>query len=128
MGETAPAIPPRVQVRTRDAVAHGDFLRTQALGDGFRPPGASLHRGIARDDDRVAAFDLADAGDRAEARRLTIVLIVGQQQPDFEEGRARVEQRRNALARGHFARAMLALDLGRSAARAPAALRLLPAV
>jgi hypothetical protein len=108
------------QIDDGDAVAHGDFLRAQALGDGFGPPGAGLHGGVARDDDGVAAFDLADAGDGAQAGRFAIVLVVGQQQSDFEEGRAGVEQRGDAFARGHLAGAMLPLDLGRAAARAQA--------
>jgi hypothetical protein len=108
------------QIDDGDAVAHGDFLRAQALGDGFGPPGAGLHGGIARDDDGVAALDLADAGDRAEAGGFAFVLVVGQQEADFEEGRARIDQRRDALPCGHLACAMLPLDFGLAAAGAEA--------
>ena len=65
----------------------------------------------------MAALDDADTGDRAEARRFAVVLVVGEQQPDFEEARAGIDQPGDAFARGHLAGAVLAVDFGGSAAR-----------
>ncbi len=65
-----------------------------------------------------AAFDFADAGDDACARRLAIILIVGDQQADFEERRARIEQLRDPLARRHLAGAVLFFDSLGAAAQA----------
>ena len=53
---------------------------------------------------------------RRKAGCFAIVLIVSEQQSDFEEGRAGVEQGGDAFARGHLAGAVLPLDLGRTAA------------
>ena len=63
-----------------------------------------------------AAFDLADPRDHAGSGRLAVVLVVSDQQADFEETRARVEQARDAFARGEFAGAVLLLDAFRAAA------------
>ena len=63
-----------------------------------------------------AAFDFADAGDHARRGGLAVVLVVGDEQADFEEQGAGIEQRGNALARRHLPGAMLALDAGRAAA------------
>src|SRR5581483_4441258 len=45
-------------------------------------------------------------------RRLSIVLIIGDQQSDLEEARAGIEQRSDALAGGEFPGAMLLVDSG----------------
>ncbi len=58
------------------------------------------------------------------AGRLAVVSVVGDQQADFEEERAGVEQRRDALARGHLAGAMLLVDARRAAAFAQAVFQL----
>ena len=105
------------QVDDGQAVAHGDFLRAQNLGDGFRPPGAGLDGGVVGHDDGGAAFDAAEAGDDAGGGRLTVVAVVGDQQADFEEACAGVDQGGDALARGHLAGLVLTID-----ARLPAAL------
>ena len=47
------------QVDDGQAVAHGDFLRAQDLGDGLRPPGAGLHGGVVGHDHGGAALDSA---------------------------------------------------------------------
>ena len=73
------------QINDGRAVAHGDFLRAQNLGDGFGPPGAGFDGGVVRDDDGGAAFDFADAGDDAGGGRLAVILVVGDEQADFEE-------------------------------------------
>ena len=75
------------QIDDRHAVAHRDFLRAQNLGDGLGPPRAGLHRGVVGNDHGRAAFDLADARDHARRGRLPVVLVVGDQQADFEKTR-----------------------------------------
>ena len=105
------------QVDDGNAVAHGDFLGAQDLGDGFRPPGSGLDRGVVGDDDGRAALDAADAGDDAGGGRLAIVTVPGDQQADLEEGRAGVEQLGNALARRHLAGAVLFFHPRGAAAR-----------
>ncbi len=64
------------QVDDGHAIAHGDFLRAQNLGDGLRPPGTGLHRGIIGDDYGGAAFDESEAGDDASGWRLAVIKIV----------------------------------------------------
>ena len=56
------------QVHDRQAIAHGDFLRAQNLGDGFRPPRARLHRGVVGHDHGGAALDAAEPGDHSRRR------------------------------------------------------------
>ena len=98
------------QIDDRHAIAHRDFLRAQNLGDGLRPPRAGLHRGVVGDHDRRPAFDLARARDHAGRGSLSVVLVVGDQQPDLEKHRAGIEQLRDPLARRQLAIAMLLLD------------------
>ena len=71
---------------------------------------------------------VADAGDGADAGRFAVVLVVGQQESDFEEGRAGVDQGGDAFAGGHFAGAVLALDFGGAATQAEAVFELLELV
>ena len=106
------------QVDDGHAVAHGDFLRTQSFGDSFGPPGARFHGGIAGDDHGVTALDDTDAGDGPEAGRFAIVLVVGQQESDFEERRPGVDQGSDTFPRSHLSGAVLAFDLGGTAAGA----------
>ena len=108
------------QVDDGQAVAHGDFLRAQNLGDGFRPPGAGLHGGVVGHDDGGAALDAGQSGDDAGGGRLAVVAVVGDQQADLEEARAGIDERGDALARGHLAGLMLALDARLAAALAEA--------
>ncbi len=98
------------QVDDGHAVAHGDFLRAQNFGDGLGPPRAGFHRGVVGDDDGGPSFDFSRAGDYARGGRLAVVLVVGDQQADFEEHGAGIEEFRDALARGEFAVAMLLFD------------------
>ena len=73
------------------AVAHGDFLRAQNLGDGLRPPRAGLHGGVVGHDHGGPALDRAESGDHAGGGRLALVAVVGDQQADLEKARAGVE-------------------------------------
>ena len=77
------------QVHDRQAVAHGDLLRAQDLGDRLRPPRAGLHGGVVGHDHRRPAFDAAQPGDHARRGRLPVVAVVGDQQADLEEARSR---------------------------------------
>ena len=65
------------EVHDRNPLAHGDFLRPQDFLDRFGPPGASLHRGVVRHDHDRPTGDHPDSGDYARRRRLTVVLVVG---------------------------------------------------
>ena len=108
------------QIDDRNAIAHGNFLRTENLGDRFGPPGTRLHGSVVGDDDSGAAFHAADAGDDTRGWGLPFITVVGDQQADLEERRPRVEQTFDALARGHLSGAVLALDAGSAATLAEA--------
>ena len=90
------------EVHDRQLVLHDDLLHPLALalaGGGDR---AALDRGIRRRDDAAHAFDIADARDRAAARARAVLVVVhaiARERHQFEEGRAAVEQQRDALAR-----------------------------
>ena len=98
------------QVDDRQVIAHGDLLRAQDFRDGLGPPGPGLHGGVVGHHYGGTAFDPPDAGDYAGGRRLPLIAIVGDEQADLEEGRTPIEQAPDALARGHLAGAMLAVD------------------
>ena len=108
------------QIDDGRAVAHGDFLRAQNLGDGLGPPGAGFDGGVVSDNDGGTTFDFADARDDAGGRRLPLVLVVSDQQSDFEETRAGIEQLRDALTCRELAGLVLALDFRNPAAPAQA--------
>ena len=115
------------QIDDRHAIAHGDFLRAQNLGDGFRPPCSGFDGGIVGDDDRRPAFDFAEAGDHARGGRLAVISVMRDEQSDFEEHRAGVGELRDSLARGELAVAMLLFDFLRPAALAQPVFELLEA-
>ena len=104
------------QIDDGQPVAHRDLLNAEDLGDRLRPPRPRLHRGIVGHDHRRPALNLRQSGYHARARRLTIVLVVGDEQADLEEHRAGVDQPRDALASGKLSVAVLLLDLLRTAA------------
>ena len=104
------------QINDWNAVAHGDFLRPQDLGDGLWPPRTGLHGSVVGHDDCRAPLDFADPGDNARRRRLTIVAVIGDQEPDLHKPRARIQQPYNPLTGREFSRAMLLVDALRSAA------------
>ena len=108
------------QVDDRQAIAHGDLLRAQNLRDGLRPPGAGLHGGVVGHNHGRPAFDPAEARDDAGGGSLPVIAVVGDEQADFQEGGTRIEQTLDALARGHLAGAVLAVDARRSATLAEA--------
>src|SRR5213592_3375458 len=79
---------------------------------GERVVGAALHGGVVGDQHALAAGDASDAGHDAGARRLVVVAAVRRERRELEEGRARVEEARDALAWQEFAaRAVAAAGL-----------------
>ena len=93
------------QVDARQVVLLGDLLGAQVLLDRHRVVGAAFHGGIVGDDHAFGAFDPADAGDQPGCRCIVVVHAVGGKLADLEEGRARIEQVVDALARQKFAAA-----------------------
>src|SRR6202043_2814698 len=61
-----------------------------------------LHGGVIGDDHRGTVFNLADPRDYARRRRLAIVPVIRDQQADFEEMAARIEQTRDAFTGRYF--------------------------
>ncbi len=106
------------QVDDRDAVAHRDLLGAQNLGDGLGPPGAGLHGGVVSHHHRGAPLDLAHSGDHARRRRIPVVLVPSDEQPDLEEGGAVIQEMLQPLPRGQFPRLVLLVDFGLAAAQA----------
>ncbi len=84
-------------------VLFGDFLRPQVLFDGHRVVGAALHGRIIGDDHALHTLHTADACDEARRGRVAIVHPEAGELPDLEEGCARIEQLRDAVARQELA-------------------------
>ena len=96
------------QVDARQPVLRGDLLRAQVLLDGQRVVGAALDGGVVAHDQALDARHAADARDHAGARRGVLAALFGihaerGQRRDLEEGRARVEQALDAVARQQLA-------------------------
>ena len=108
------------EVDDRDTTAHRHFLSAQHLPDRLGPPGTGLHRGIIRDDDNGPAVHDAHARDDTGRRRRTVVLVVREQQADFNEAGPDVAQPRDALARRELSLLVLLLDLVHPATQAEA--------
>jgi hypothetical protein len=104
------------QVHDGNAIPHRDFLRAQDLRNRLRPPGAGLNCGIVGYHHGGAIFDFAKAGDHSGRWGLAVILIVGNEQSDFEEHGARVEQLGDTLVSRKLSVAMLLLDFLRSSA------------
>ncbi len=96
--------------------AHGDLLGAEDLPDRLRPPGARLDRGVVGDHHDLAPLHHTDAGDHADARRLAVVAVVGDQQADFQKERVGIEETGQPLAGRQLSVGVLALDLLRAAA------------
>jgi hypothetical protein len=99
------------EVNDRNSAAHGDLLRAQNLPDGFRPPGSGLHCRVVGNDDRFPSMHADDGGDDPRRRGLPLILIVGDEHPDFEHARVRIPQELHPLARGKLALLMQLLEL-----------------
>ena len=91
------------EVDAGQAVLERDLLRAQMLLHRDRKIRAALDRRVVGDDEHLDAVDAADAGDDAGARRLVLVHAVRGERREFEERRARIEQRADALARQQLA-------------------------
>ena len=90
------------QVDDRHAITHGDLLGTKNFRNGFRPPGACFHGGVIRHDHGRASFDVGEPSDNPRGGGLSVVPIVGNEQPDLQKHRVRIDQSLNALTRGQF--------------------------
>ena len=86
------------QVDAGKAVLQRDLLGPQMLLDGERVIGAALDGGVVDDDDRLAAFDAADAGDHAGGGDLAAIHVPGGELADLQKGRARIEKLGQPLA------------------------------
>jgi len=104
------------QIDDRDAATHREFLCAQDLGDRLGPPRPGLHGRVVRDHHALAAGDHRDSRDHTGARRLPLVLVVGDEQPDLEEMRIRVRDLRDALAGGELSLFVLSGRLVRASA------------
>ena len=108
------------QIDARQTVVARDFLGAQMLLHGHRIIGAALHRRIVDDDDAFLAHHRADAGDDAGCRNILAVHAISGERRQLEEGRARIEQEADALARQELAAGKVALARGVAAAEADA--------
>jgi hypothetical protein len=91
------------EVDARQVVLFGDFLRPQVLLDGHRVVGAALHGRVVGDDHALHALHTTDACDDARCGRVAVVHPEGGELPDLQEGRAGIEQLRDAVARQELA-------------------------
>ncbi len=102
--------PARVdEVNARQAVLRRDFLRAQMFLDRHRIIGAAFDRRIVGDDHRFAAVNESDPRDQARAVHVAFVHAVGGERADFEKGRTRIDEPRDALAREKLAARDVAL-------------------
>ncbi len=92
------------QIDTRQIGFECNFLRAQML---LMVRGKYTRRlltvRVVGDDHDLPAADLANAADQPGARRVVVVKPVGGELAEFQEGRARLEQALDALARQQFA-------------------------
>ena len=91
------------QVDARQVVLEGDLLRAKVLFHGDREVDPALHRGVVADNHALAPRDAADARDHAGGRRLAIIHAVGRERGQLQEGRTRVDELLDALARQKLA-------------------------
>ena len=91
------------QIDARQAVLLRDLLRAQMLFDRNRIVGAALDRGVVGDDHAFAPGDPADARDDAGRRHVAAVHAVGGERRKLEDGRSRIDQRVDAVAREQLA-------------------------
>ena len=116
------------QIDDRDTAAHRDFLGTQHLPDGLRPPRPRLDRRVVGDHDDLPPLHHADARHHTGARRASLVEVVGDEKPHFGPRRAPVQQEVQAVARREFATFPLPPDLLGAAAQSQSAAQLLKLV
>jgi hypothetical protein len=114
------------QIDARQAVLLRDLLRAQVLLHRHRVVGAALHRRVVGDDHAFLPWTRPMPAIMPAAGASLVVHAVGGELADLEEGRARVEQAVDALARQELAARRMALarlgvaaerDLGRTGAQ-----------
>ena len=87
------------EVNTWQMILFGHFLCTQVLLDGERVIGAAFDCRVVGDDHAVDIVDLPDAGNDTRGRHFVVVHAVSGKLPDFEKGRAAIDQGTYAIAR-----------------------------
>ena len=105
------------QIDAWQMVLQRDLLGAQVLLDRHGIVGAALHGGVVGDDQALHALDPADASDHAGRGRLVAVHPEGGHLADLQEGRARVEQVVDALARQQLAAGNMLGPCGLAAAQ-----------
>ena len=105
------------EVDAGEPVFTRDLLRAHVLLHGQRIVGAAFDGGVVADDHAFAAFDPADAGDDAGGMDLVLIHAVGGERREFEERRARIDQRHHPLARQQFPARCVAFARARRSAR-----------
>ena len=87
----------------RQLVSHRDLLHAQMLLDAHRGDRAAFDGAVVGGHDAANAGDITDAGDTATALDAGIAVVVvhakAGERRELEPGRARIEQKRDALAR-----------------------------
>ena len=108
------------QVDDREPVLQGDLLGPQHLLRGQREPGAGLDRRVVRDHHDVPAMNLTHSRHHPRARCAPVLLvgIVGDPEAELQEGRVRIAQRGDSLARRHLAQRPLFLLTSQAASLA----------
>ena len=91
------------QIDARKPIFARDFLRAHVLLHRHRIVSAALDRRIVADDHALAPGDAADAGDDAGAVNGLVVHIIGGKRRQFQERRARIDERHDPIARQQFA-------------------------
>ena len=97
------------QIDAGQPVLARDLLRAKMLLHRHRIVGAALHRRVVADHHDQAAMDAADAGDDAGAVDRLAVHVVRGKRRQLEEGRARVDEPGDSLARQQLAPGEMAL-------------------
>ena len=104
------------QINARQPAGGGDFLRAQVLLDGQRIIRAALHGRVVGDDHAGAAANPTRPANNPGGGQGRIVNLVRRELTDFQKRRAGIQQRVDALARGHLAAGAMARQCGVAAA------------
>ena len=91
------------QINARQTILRRDFLGAQMFFDRHREISAALYGRVIGDDHAFASRDAPYSRDHPRAGDPPVIHAMGRELADFEKRRKRIDQRRNALARKHFA-------------------------